>query len=214
MSEETNNPWRTKDGAWCTADDQLRVVKTMTEAQLRAAQAWPGNMKTVQSAIERRLRKIEKERPDQNIKAKLDALVGRIQYRPWNDREIKWTHEYQGTTADRWSAWYNGNEIGAVACGLSEHWEGHYAFMHSSRLGEFPSSAEEGKKWIETLFWAWIRRAAEDVPDDQHVPMAKLMESVQVEISTLNSLAPKGGDEAARLEARIEALEWVLGLMK
>ena len=44
--------------------------------------------------------------------------------------------------------------------------------------------------------------------------MKGLMESVQVEISTLNSLAPKGGDEAARLEARIEALEWVLGLMK
>ncbi len=44
--------------------------------------------------------------------------------------------------------------------------------------------------------------------------MTELMEAVQVEVSTLNSLAPKGGDEAARLEARIEALEWVLGLMK
>ncbi len=42
----------------------------------------------------------------------------------------------------------------------------------------------------------------------------KLIEAITVEISTLNSLAPKGSDEAARLEARIEALEWVLWLMK
>ena len=44
--------------------------------------------------------------------------------------------------------------------------------------------------------------------------MTKLMEAVQVELTIWNSLAPKGEKETARLEARIEALEWVLGLMK
>lgn len=93
------------------------------------------------------------------------ALVDRIRYRPWDDHQIKWDEKYKGSDAHRWIAYYNGHEIGHVVCRTGgKHWSGHYAFMHLSRLAEFPQSVEEGKRWIETLFWAWIVRANEDVP--------------------------------------------------
>jgi hypothetical protein len=52
--------WAGPDAAVCDAHDRLSEIKSMTEATLRLVNGWPDNQKSVQRAIEVRLRKLQK----------------------------------------------------------------------------------------------------------------------------------------------------------
>jgi hypothetical protein len=76
MAMRVRNPWETGekiDGVrvahWEVAS-RLNRVKTMAEADLRAAILWPDTQKAVRVAAERRLRKMEK-----SLKDRLAAVV-------------------------------------------------------------------------------------------------------------------------------------------
>jgi hypothetical protein len=166
MKTEANEPWgaigllaKVADTLGRMDEHALRVYPQKHPHVTRAYQweeCWLGTLQDLQAEAEAVVNRWAGPKGKEPLEVSLA-------YRPWNDRSVRWSHQKD---IKQWKGYYNGLEIGMVVAEPRVAEEGDEP-THSVRALDAPfkwraSSVEEGKAWVETMFHAWVRRAAED----------------------------------------------------
>lgn len=140
-----------------------RPIKSEQHAHITYGYQWEESWGKVMEEIRAELAAALHGLPD--IK-NLNPLADQLTYRDWKDHAISWINEKD---CQRWTAYYNNIKIGWVSykpASIKEDgdpvWKGFYCCFMENRLGPFPETPEQGKKWIEALFREFLTRASAD----------------------------------------------------